>query len=729
MAAPDLLSNSNWLDLLRRDRTALLLDLDGTMIPFADRPEHAVLDPAAAELLGALSAAGVQIVVVTGRPVSLVETMCAQLPFAWWFAEHGAWQRIGGDWTAPRTEVPDFGALAVSLTQFKAFPGTRVEQKSLAIALHWREVITVQREAAIAAAELACEEWLETHPSCERIDGVEMLEVRLRAVHKGIAVEHVRGLLPGIPMIAIGDDETDEDMFAALGDGDLAIAVRNLQRRASRAQHWLASPREVRLFLRWLLEVRTSQHPMDRPMFEATRAPVSPARARLVVVSNRIPPLTPGRQRPVGGLVSALAPALRTFDGVWLGWSGMEAAASSTLTVDDTTHPVRASFDLPPALRRNFYSGFCNRALWPLMHGFPSRVRYRDDDWKAYMKVNHVFARHAVDLITSDGVLWLHDYHLLLVPRAAREHKYWGPIGLFMHVPFPAPDVMDTLPWADEILAAMSDCDLIGFHTEQWAENFRACMRGLERRRGKPARMPQIGVLPIGIDPVSFRVIDDTIDRDIEGLRAALGERRMILGVDRLDYSKGIPERLLAFEALLERYPEWRSQVSLVQISVPSREEVPEYAELRTTVEKLVGRINGRFGEADWVPVRYLYRSYDHRVLAHLYRMADVALVTPLRDGLNLVAKEFVASQDAERPGVLVLSRFAGAAAELTDAVLTNPYHADGLAADLDFALRMPPAERLRRQALLHAVIAGSTPERWAAMFVGQLREAWRPTA
>ena len=729
MSAPDLLANPNWLDTLRRQPLALLLDLDGTLIPFADRPENAVLDAAAGELLGELAAAGVQIVIVTGRPQQLVETMCAQLPYAWWFAEHGAWQRTGRTWTAPRSEAPDLRDLVTALGDFAAFAGTRIEQKSLGIALHWREVSSELREAAIAAAEIACEEWLETHPAYERIDGVEMLEVRLQAVHKGVAVARVRECLPGVPIIAIGDDETDEDMFAAIGDGDLAIAVRNLQRRASRAPRWLSSPREVRVFLRWLLNARTTQHEVAAPEFERTQLASSSAHARLVVVSNRIPPLSVGRQRAVGGLVSALAPALRTFDGIWLGWSGMEASSAAALTIDDSAHPVRASFDLPPAMRRNFYSGFCNRALWPLMHGFPSRVRYRDDDWKAYVKVNDVFARHALDLLTHDGVLWVHDYHLLLVARAAREQKYWGPIGLFIHVPFPAPDVLDTLPWAGEILAAMREYDLVGFHTQQWADNFRACLRNDDRRTGRTSAMPHIGVLPIGIDPVSFGVVDDTVDRDIAGLRAALGPRRMILGVDRLDYSKGIPERLLAFEALLEHYPEWRSQISLVQVSVPSREEVPEYAELRTRVENLVGRINGRFGEADWVPVRYLYRSYDHRVLAQLYRLADVALVTPLRDGLNLVAKEFVAAQEAERPGVLVLSRFAGAAAELTDAVLTNPYHSDGLAADLDLALRMPLAERKRRHELLRAVIAETTPERWAAAFVGKLREAWRPTA
>jgi trehalose 6-phosphate synthase len=729
MSAPDLLTNPNWLEALRRDRLGLLLDLDGTLIPFADRPDAAVLDAAAGELLGELSAAGVQVVIVTGRPKQLVDSMCAQIPRAWWFAEHAAWQRFGGEWSAPRSEVPELRELALSLSEFDGFTGTRIEHKSVSIALHWRGVASELREAAIAAAELACEEWLETHPHCERIDGVEMLEVRPRAVHKGIAVARVRERLPGVPLIAIGDDETDEDMFAALGDGDLAIAVRNLQRRVSRAPHWLASPREVRAFLRWLLEVRTTTQPVQAPAFEAGIRASGTARARLVVVSNRIPPHVSGRLRPAGGLVSALEPALRTFDGVWLGWSGAEAESAATLTVDDETHPVRASFDLLPTWRQHYYSGFCNRALWPLMHGFPSRVRYRDDDWKAYVKVNDAFARHALDLVTRDGVLWVHDYHLLLVARAARERQYWGPIGLFVHVPFPAPDVFDTLPWADDILSAMREYDLVGFHTEQWAENFRACMRAHERRKGRPSRMPHIGVLPIGIDPMSFQLAEVGIDRDVAGLRAALGPRRMILGVDRLDYSKGIPERLLAFEALLEHYPEWRAQVSMVQISVPSREEVPEYAELRTRVEKLVGRINGRFGEADWVPVQYLYRSYDHRVLAQLYRLADIAVVTPLRDGMNLVAKEFVAAQDPDVPGVLILSRFAGAAAELTQAVLTNPYYADGLAADLDFALRMPAPERRRRHELLRAVIHETSPARWAAMFVGRLREAWRPTA
>jgi trehalose-6-phosphate synthase len=236
-------------------------------------------------------------------------------------------------------------------------------------------------------------------------------------------------------------------------------------------------------------------------------------------------------------------------------------------------------------------------------------------------------------------------------------------------------------------------------------------------------------VLPIGVDPTTFAPNGAPDGPEVAGLRAALGQRRMILGVDRLDYAKGIPERLLAFECLLETKPEWRGKICFVQISVPSREDIPEYAELRHRVEMLVGRINGRFGEANWVPVRYLYRSYDHAVLAQLYRAADVALVTPLRDGLNLVAKEFVVAQDPANPGVLVLSKFAGAAVELSDAVITNPYHPEGLACDLDLALRMTPPERHARHGKLMAALAGKTPQGWAAAFLDRLLSTARSVA
>jgi alpha,alpha-trehalose-phosphate synthase [UDP-forming] len=376
---------------------------------------------------------------------------------------------------------------------------------------------------------------------------------------------------------------------------------------------------------------------------------------------------------------------------------------------------------------------FCNRSLWPLMHGFPGRVRYADDEWAAYVEANLAFGERAAELVDPDGIVWVHDYHLLLAASALRRRGHRGPIGLFVHVPFPAPDVFETLPWAHQVLQSLTAFDVIGFHTAHWAMNFLASARTigalvvrqdvLHHRRGTT----RVGVFPLGVDHERFRY-DRLVaaSADVDMLRAGLEDRKLLLGVDRLDYSKGIPERLEGFERLLELHPRWRGRVTFVQISVPSSEDVPEYAELRARVEQIAGRINGRFGEPDWMPVRYLYRSYEHDVLAQIYRAADVAVVTPLRDGMNLVAKEFVAAQDPARPGVLVLSRFAGAADELKAAVLTNPYHRDGLAEDLDRALSMPDDERRARHGLLRASVLASTPADWANEFLDTL-EAQRP--
>jgi alpha,alpha-trehalose-phosphate synthase [UDP-forming] len=533
-------------------------------------------------------------------------------------------------------------------------------------------------------------------------------------------VASLRERSPEARIIAIGDDSND-DLFAALGGDDLAIGVGD--RPAARNMYQLSGPPAVRAFLWNLVDARAGRPAVQAPALD--HRPTAP-RARLVVMSNRTPPPASGdRQRPVGGLVSALEPALQALGGIWLGWSGCASQASRLLTVDTDARPARASFDLSPEWCKRFYGGFCNRALWPLFHGFPERVQYSDADWTAYIEANAEFARHASSLVSNDGIVWAHDYHLLLAGHALRQRNFHGRIGMFLHIPFPPCDLFDTLPWASEIINAMLAFDLVGFHTVQWAENFRMCAR----RRARGHRLPDIAVLPIGIDQRAFEPDDAPEHPEVAGLRRALGHRRMILGVDRLDYAKGIPERLLAFEVLLETRPELRGQICFVQISVPSREDVPEYAELRNRVEMLVGRINGRFGEANWVPVHYLYRSYDHGVLAQLYRASEVALVTPLRDGLNLVAKEFVAAQDPARPGVLVLSRFAGAAEELADAIVTNPYHAEGLADDIHRALDMSLARRQDRHGKLMAALEGKTPQRWAAAFLDRLLSTARSVA
>ncbi|MGH7297045.1 MAG: alpha,alpha-trehalose-phosphate synthase (UDP-forming), partial [Polyangiaceae bacterium] len=328
---------------------------------------------------------------------------------------------------------------------------------------------------------------------------------------------------------------------------------------------------------------------------------------------------------------------------------------------------------------------------------------------------------------------WVHDYHLMLLARHLRRRDHRGPVGMFQHIPFPAPDIFFLCPWAAELAGALLDFDLVGFHTRGYVENFlrcAACLPGVsfeDHRVLRGARATRVAAFPLGTTPESFQDVEAAASDEIARLMRGIGGARVVLGVDRLDYTKGIPERIAAFGTLLERFPQWRSKACLVQISVPSRADIPEYVDQRTRVENIVGRINGEHGEGSWIPIRYLYRSYGRAELSQLYRSADVGYVTPLRDGMNLVAKEFVAAQDPQRPGVLLLSRFAGAADELTDAVLTNPWDPEGTAADLDFALRMPHEERVRRHTALLEVVSKSTATTWADAFLAALATATRP--
>jgi len=721
-------------DLARRDALLLLVVLDGGLIPFAPGLDEATLDDAVAHHLRALAEVGVQVVIVSGRPRAAIEPLRRLVPAAWWAAEHGAWRTAGAAWIGPDGDG-EVGELAARLAALvEAVPRARLESKTLSVNVHWRGVGEDDRATLIPAVELAIDAWLDRHPDHERIAGADTVEVRPRTNHKGPVVAWLRAQRPDVPILAIGDDPADDDMFGALSVDDVAIATGRPPPGHVHLDLVVDGVAGVQRLIAWLGERRAGGDGAPAPVLDAARArPARPAPSSFLVVSNRLPALSADpRRREVGGLVAALEPALRARGGRWLGWSGQEGA-SIELTIDDQAMPARASFDFPPAWRRLFYGGLCNRSLWPLLHGFPTRVRYEDDEWTQYVEANATYARLAAELVDPDATIWIHDYHLLLVGAALRQGGHRGPIGLFLHVPFPGSDVFETLPWAGEILDAMLACDLVGFHTQRYAENFLAAVRdtfgvehadGLVRRGG---RITEVAPLPIGIDPAPFRPDPDRPrSAEVDGLQAALGHRKLLVGVDRLDYSKGIAERLVGFERLLERHPRWRRQVTMVQVSVPSRADVPEYVELRDRVENLVGRINGRFGDADWVPVRYLYRSYDQGVLAALYRAADVAVVTPLRDGMNLVAKEFVAAQDPAQPGVLVLSRFAGAAEALDEAVLTNPYHRDGLADDLDRALAMPLAERQRRHARLLDAVERSTAGAWADLFLGALARAHR---
>jgi trehalose 6-phosphate synthase len=451
---------------------------------------------------------------------------------------------------------------------------------------------------------------------------------------------------------------------------------------------------------------------------------------RLVVASNRLPELaspaqlTERKTASVGGLVSALRPALEAAPGaLWFGWSGTQVKAGGR----PRTHRARLAsaagvgIDLREDEVDGHYNGFCNGALWPLLHGFPGRLVVNAAHHATYRQVNTRFARALSRHLRPGDRVWVHDYHLIPLGAELRRRGFDGPLGFFLHVPFPSHDVLSLLPWAAEVLRDLRAYDVVGFHTPLYAANYEGAI-ALELGAGGGA--PQrVGAYPIGIDPAPLKAWS----ADAEGLRrgaslrASAPGRQIVLGVDRLDYTKGIPERLRAFERLLELHPRLHRRVTYVQISAPSRTRVAEYIRQRREVEELVGRVNGRFGHPEWVPVRYLFRSFSQRELAAYYREADVCLVSPLRDGMNLVAKEYVACQPDDDPGVLVLSRFAGAAAELKDALIVNPYDLDGTANALARALAMARPERVARQAALLRRVEAQTATRWASSFLADL--------
>jgi trehalose 6-phosphate synthase len=724
------LMGAQWRQLVAAGQLVIALDLDGTLLPFAPTPEEARVDHDTAALIDALAASpGITLGIISGRPRALVDELPPRFPSVAFAAEHGAWRCAGGLWEAALGPVPQLDEIEQSLRQLASrTPGALVERKSCSVCLHWRRVVPTQHEAVAAAAEVLVDEWLETHPQLERLPAIEALEIRHRAAHKGGAVNWLRSRAPaGAAMLALGDDVTDEDMFVSLRDTDVGILVSPRPRR-THATLRLPDPVSVHRFLRGLVSARSVGWRTDvaAPDFlVVARAPQRTAEPRLVVASNRLPAAPSGeRQREVGGLVSALLPVLAETNGIWLGWSGGEREPGLRLRVEPSESMTRAQFDYPPTWRQRFYAGFCNQSLWPLLHGFSGRVRFVGDEWQCYVDANRAYAELVLESGGPAAKVWVQDFHLMLVGRELRRAGHRGPIGFYLHVPFPSIDDFETLPWASEVMAGLLEFDLIGLQSQRWRDNFVAAARGLLGGEAEARACDRCRVIPVGIDPDRFAeaaATRPTEPSELGSFDPMLRGRKLILGVDRLDYSKGIPERLEAFARLLECYPEWRGKVSFVQVSVPTRSEIPDYAELRSRVEALVGRINGAFGEADWTPVRYLYRSYDQATLARLYRLAAVGLVTPLRDGMNLVAKEYVAAQDEADPGVLVLSKFCGAAERMTLALLTNPYHVDEVAADLDTALRMPLEERGRRNAALRVGVWQDTATAWARTFLTTL--------
>jgi trehalose 6-phosphate synthase/phosphatase len=431
------------------------------------------------------------------------------------------------------------------------------------------------------------------------------------------------------------------------------------------------------------------------------------------------------RRRSSSGLASALEPVLRKRGGTWLGWPGGEFGPDQTLSVGGDPYRI-AGISLSEVEVSRYFHGFSNRTLWPLFHSLPQRTGFDPRDWEAYEQVNRRFADVVLEQMGEGDVIWIHDYHLLLVPSLIRAEVRDSRLAFFLHVPFPPFDIYRLLPWHRTLLSGLLSCDLIGFHVESYARNFfdcaeRALGARVDRRSGMvfhQGHASRVGAFPIGIDWESFEAKASAAPPS----RAARRER-VILGVDRLDYTKGILERIRAVEVLLDLHPEHREKVLLVQVAVPSRSQVAEYRDLKREIEGLVGRVNGRFATANWSPICYLYRSFSHDRLAALYRDADVALVTPLRDGMNLVAKEFVACQVAD-PGALILSRMAGAAETMREALLVNPYDVEETAGALHRALRMKTRERRSRMEALRERERANDVHAWVRSFLAAFPES-----
>jgi len=446
--------------------------------------------------------------------------------------------------------------------------------------------------------------------------------------------------------------------------------------------------------------------------------------SRLIVISNRVnPPADPG-VGSAGGLAMALSAALRDGDGVWFGWSGQTAETfTGQLSMKKIGGVTVALVDLEEQDLQEYYNGFANKTLWPLLHYRTDLAQFERSFEGGYERVNKRFADTVTPLIGADDIVWVQDYHLIPLARELRRRGVKNRIGFFLHVPWPARQVFEALPRHAELVQSMFDYDLIGFQTEACRDAFADYVResaggsvGADGEARAWGRRTRIGAFPIGIDAADFTraVRSDVAMAMLSRVRESMAGRKMILGVDRLDYSKGLEERFLAYEQFLADHPEEREKVFLLQVATGSREGVEAYQDIRTRLETVSGRINGAYASVDWVPIRYVNSSYRRDELAGIYRAANIGLVTPLRDGMNLVAKEFVAAQDPEDPGVLILSEFAGAAAQMSEALIINPFSREEAADAIRQALAMPLKERRAR---------------WEALMVGVRRNdvvAWR---
>lgn len=444
--------------------------------------------------------------------------------------------------------------------------------------------------------------------------------------------------------------------------------------------------------------------------------------ARLVIVSNRVP-VPAKREQPAGGLAVVLEEALKG-EVLWFGWSGKRKETTSLspgiVSKGNTTF---ATIDLSEGDYRDYYAGFANRSLWPLFHYRTGLVAYSREEYKGYRATNRKFAEALVPLLKPGDLIWIHDYHLIPLARALREVGVRQRIGFFLHIPFPPQSVFDILPPARDLISDLAAYDVVGFQTQENRENFQGCVRKLLSADEQAQALAAAVAIPVGIDAKAFASLasEQRLTAETRRLEESLVGRRLIIGADRLDYSKGLVQRFEAYAELLATHSEYREKVSFLQVAPRSREEVSEYRDLKKRLDRLSGSINGRYAEFDWVPLRYMTHGLSRKVLAGFFRQSAIGLVTPLRDGMNLVAMEYVAAQDEEDPGVLVLSRFAGAAASLDAALIVNPFDPGEIAEAIHLGLTMGKDERHARWKSLMGQIERDSATSWCRRFLARL--------
>jgi trehalose 6-phosphate synthase/phosphatase len=470
---------------------------------------------------------------------------------------------------------------------------------------------------------------------------------------------------------------------------------------------------------------------------------------RLVIVSNRLPYSVQiqadslNLHRSPGGLVSGLTSYLSSMkkasgqngESLWIGWPGQSVPDEwQKQLIDRSTdefqsYPVFVAEDSMD----KFYHGFCNSTIWPLFHYFPTFASYNPDHWEQYQEVNRIFCDAVVQTTQPGDLIWIHDYHLMLLPKMIRERLPEASIGFFLHIPFPSFELFRLLPraWRTEILEGMLGADLVGFHTHHYTQYFlRCCLRilGLEHTFGRITignRMAAADTFPMGIEFQQFHTAANSVEviKESTALRETFGNRKVIISVDRLDYSKGIINRLEGYEIFLERNPEWHDRVVLVVVVVPSRIGVDHYQYLKQQIDEMVGKVNGKFGTISWTPIVYQYRSLEFEPLVALYRTSDVALITPLRDGMNLISKEYVATR-VDQTGVLILSEMAGASSELGEALIINPNNREEISIAIKEALEMPESEQVRKNWMMQRRLEHYDVVHWAGNFFKGLAAA-----